>query len=234
MMTTWRRALGITTAVALSGALAGCGGGGFADESAETILTTAEQDMKALSSVRVAGDLTVDGEELDFDMRVSSAGDCSGTIGVAGGQAELMSVNGTVYMKPDETVWTTLAGPDAEMVKSAVGDRWISEPASEGGFGGLCDLDELLSDLGDDEEAGGEVGDVEDVDGTEAVTVDSETDEGDPLTVWVAVDEPHHILKMEVTEGDEPGTVTFSEFDEPLDLEPPAEDEVVDFAELGG
>lgn len=233
MTTTWRRTLGITTAAALGGLLAGCGGGGFADESAETILAAAEEDMKGLTSVRVAGNLTVDGEELDFDMRVSTAGDCSGTLGVAGGQAELMSVDGTVYMKPDDAVWTALAGPDADMIKSVVGDKWISEPAGDGGFGALCDLDELLSDLGD-EETDGEVGDVEDVDGAEAVTVSSETEEGDPLTLWVAVDEPHHILKMEVAEGAEPGTVTFSEFDEELDLEAPAEDEVVDFDELGG
>jgi hypothetical protein len=52
--------------------------------------------------------------------------------------------------------------------------------------------------------------------------------------VWVATEDPHHILEMEVDQGDEPGTITFSEFDEELDVQAPAEDEVIDLEQLGG
>jgi hypothetical protein len=52
--------------------------------------------------------------------------------------------------------------------------------------------------------------------------------------VWIAVDDPHHILEMEVTQGEEPGTITFSSFDEELDVQAPADDEVIDLDQLQG
>jgi hypothetical protein len=88
--------------------------------------------------------------------------------------------------------------------------------------------------MGDDEDdSKAENEGTEDVDGTEAVKVTGETDEGDPVTVWVKVDEPHYILKMEVDQGEEPGEIVFSEFDEELEVEAPAEDEVIDLEQLG-
>lgn len=229
-MKAWQTLVGGIGTAAL---LAACGGGGFAEESPQTILEETESDMKALSSVRMVGDIVSDGEELSFDMMVSTEGDCVGTMGVGGGEAELISVGGTSYMKPDAAFWDSFAGAQSEMIKGMVGDKWVLMGGSDGDLSDLCDLDELLEDLGSEDEEEGEVAGTEDVDGQEAVEVRSETDEGDPLTVWVATEDPHHILKMEVTEGDEPGTIRFSDFNEDVDAEAPADDEVVDFNQLG-
>ena len=67
----------------------------------------------------------------------------------------------------------------------------------------------------------------------DVMVLTTESEEGDALTAWVAVDDPHHVLKLEVTEGKEPGILTFSGFDEKPDVKPPADDEVVDLTQAG-
>jgi hypothetical protein len=210
------------------------GGGDFASESAKTILDESEKDMKALSSVTVGGELTTDGQPLTLDMAVSTDGSCEGTIGLQGGKAEIRSTGEQSWMRPDAAFWESFAGESAGMVQQVVGDRWVVIPGDASDFTELCDLDELLSEMGGDDDAAGEVGETREVAGQEAVEISTETDEGDPLTVWIAVDDPHHILEMEVTTGDEPGTISFSGFDEELDVQAPAADEVIDLDQLNG
>jgi hypothetical protein len=212
----------------------GDGGGDFAEESARTILDESEKDMKALSSVTVGGGLTTDGQQLTLDMAVSTDGSCEGTIGLQGGKAEIRSTGKQSWMKPDAAFWESFAGESAAMVQQVVGDRWVVVPGDASDFTELCDLDELLSEMRGGEDAAGEVGGTREVAGQEAVEVSTESDEGDPLTVWIAVDDPHRILEMEVTQGEEPGTITFSGFDAELDVQAPADDEVIDLDQLSG
>jgi hypothetical protein len=228
----------VTGALGAMALLTACGGGGFEDESAETITTEAEEAMLDLSSVRMSGDLTTDGEALELDVQISTEGDCTGTIGLGGGDAslEILSIGGETWMKPSEEFWRMFAGPQADQVVEAAGDRWVVLPESESdNFAELCDLDTFLEEMTEDDDEEGEeptVGETEEVDGQEAVVVESETEEGDPVSAWVATDEPHHILKLEVSQGDEPGVITFSDFDEELDLEAPSDDEVFDLNQL--
>lgn len=228
-----RRTIGMIAAAALLGA---CGGddSGFADQEPAEIVAAAERDMKALSSLRMTGDLVADGEEVSIDMTLSTDGDCEGTIGQGGATAELISLDGTSYMKPDAAFWELFAGDAASMLIEVVGDRWVMLPADEGDFSEFCDLDVLLDEIDEDEtDRALEVEGTEEIDSRDAVRIATTTDEGDPLTVWVATEEPHVIVQMEVVEGEEPGLVRFSEFDEELDIEAPPQDEVFDLAELG-
>jgi hypothetical protein len=228
----WKAGLAATATAML---LTACGGGNdFAEESAATILDESEKDMKALSSVTLDGELTTDGEQLSLDMAVSTEGTCEGTIGVQGGEAEIRSDGKQSWMKPDDAFWESFAGGSAAMVQQVVGDRWVVIPGDASEFAELCDLDELLSEMGGDDEADAEAGETKEVAGQDAVEVTTETDEGDPVTIWVATEDPHHILEMEVDQGEEPGTITFSKFDDELDVQAPAEDEVIDLEQLGG
>jgi hypothetical protein len=237
----WQAAVGTVVAAATLTACGGdggssdqAGGSDFAEESATTILAEAEKDMKALSSVTLSGELTTDGEPLSLDMAVTTDGSCEGTIGLQGGEAQILSDGRQSWMKPDDAFWRSFAGEQSAMVQEVVGDRWVVIPGDASDFAELCDLDELLSEMGSDEDAEGEVGATEDVGGQEAVEVVTESEEGDPVSAWVATDDPHRILRMEVTQGGEPGTITFSAFDEELEIQAPAEDEVIDLDQLGG
>lgn len=214
--------------------LAGCGGG-FADEPADTIVKAAAEDMKKLESVRMAGDIATEGQKISIDMQVASGGACQGSLSMMGGTAELISTGDETWFKPDDAFWEATAGAQADQVKTMVGDKWVVMPPGQSDVAQLCDLDQLLEQI--DSKDGIEdpkKGETEDVDGEEAVVVEGKTEEGDPLKAWVATEGEHYILKMEVTQGEEPGAITFSEFDEDFEVKPPADDEVVDFSQMGG
>ena len=223
-----QRSLAITLVVGLA-TLTGCGGG-FADESVGTIKKAAISDMKTLESVRLAGSIEQDGGELDLDVQLNKSGECTGTIGQDGGTAEFISVDGASYLKGDEKFWVTSTGSEesAQQVLDLLGDKWALVPSSEGGFSEICDLDELLTELDEDKAKSEEKCEETDVDGEEAVEITSEDEDGGTTRAFVATDEPHYILKVETKGGDEPGSFTFSDFDEKLDLEAPAEEDVVD------
>ena len=209
--------------------LTGCGGG-FADESVESIKKAAISDMKSLESVRLSGSIEQADSELGLDVQLNKSGECEGTIEQDGGTAEFVSVDGSSYLKADETFWVNSTGSEesAQQVLGLLGDKWALMPPDDGGFTEICDLDELLSEIDDDGKDEEKKGEETDVDGQDAIEITSEDEDGGTTKAYVATDEPHYILKLEKEGGEEPGSFTFSDFDEKLDIEAPAEDEVVD------
>lgn len=226
--------LGVATLLTACG---GGGGDGFADKSADEIVKTAKSNMGDLTAVKVSGSVTSDGEQLDIDLQASSEGDCTGTLGIAGGSTELLGVGGSMWMRPDEAFWRASAGDNADAVIAAVGDKWVVLPESDDSFKTFCDVDELLDELLKEDDSDNSTyskNGTEDVDGDETIKIDNEDPEDGTSTGYVLVDEPHYLVKIEKTEGQDTGEVTFSGFDEEFDVEAPADDEVVDLSQLGG
>lgn len=223
-----------------AGLLTACGGGGdgggFADESADEIVKTAKADMADLKAVKVSGSVSSDGQEIDIDLQASSDGDCTGTIGIAGGSTELLGVGGSTWMRPDEAFWRATAGGSADQVIEAVGDKWVVVPAEDDSFNSFCDVEELLDQMLEEDEDDGSTytkSGTEDVDGDETIAIDNEDPEDGTSTGYILLDEPHYLVKIEKTDGEDTGSVTFSEFDEEFDVEAPGDDEVVDLDQLG-
>ena len=218
-------------------ALTACGGGdGFTDGSADEIVKTAKADMADLKAVKVSGSVTSDGQQIDIDLQASSDGDCTGTIGIAGGTTELLGVGGSTWMRPDEAFWQATAGDSADQLMSMIGDKWVVIPAEDDSFNTFCDvnelLDQLLKDNKDDKSTYSKKG-TEDVDGDKTIAIDNEDPEDGTSTGYVLLDEPHYLVKIEKTDGEDTGSVTFSDFDEEFDVEAPADGEVIDLDQLG-
>lgn len=246
-MSTWVRrsagAVAVVTAVAGLGACSDDEPGGDGETAAESSDFTAQEGaeirdaaaaaMGELESLRVSGELTVDGEEISIDLASSRGGDCTGTIGVDGADADVLSAGGETWFRPSEEFWRAQGGAQADQIIELVAGRWVVL-GEDDGFAELCDLDQLLEELLDetDEETTYETGEVSDVEGTSAVAVVSTDEDGETSTGYIAVDEPHLLVRIEKTEGEEPGTVDFSGFDEPVEAEAPAADETVDLADL--
>jgi hypothetical protein len=234
----------VVGAIGALAVLAACGGGGggdddgadsdFAKESASAIEKASTDDMKALEAVHMEGSVTQQESEIGLDLSLTTDGDCSGTVSRGdSGSAEVVTLDGTSWFKPDEEFWRAQAGPAAEQIISTVGDNWVQLPEGDESFASFCDLDELLDQIGDDQDKTSEKGETEEVDGREAIKLTRDDEEtGGTITVWVALDDPHHILKVEQAEGDSPGTFSFSEFDEDASIEAPADDEVITVEEL--
>lgn len=222
--------------VGLATALTACGGDSFTDQSAEEIADASKDAMGDLKSVKVSGSITTDGQAIDLDVQTNSEGSCVGSIGIDGASAELLGVDGQTWFRPSQEFWEESAGESAEQIISIVGDKWVVVPEGEDGFGQFCDLDELLDQMLKDEDDKGTFskGDTEDIDGDEAIAIDQEDPEDGNSTGYVLVDDPHYLVKIEKTDGDDSGTVTFSEFDEEVDAEAPAEEDTIDLDNLAG
>lgn len=230
-MTGIKHAVGAIGALAL---LAACGGGSdFADRSADTIQKESVKDMQALEAVHMEGSVTQQDNEIGLDLSLNTNGDCAGSVSRGdSGSAEVVTVDDTSWFKPDDEFWEAQAGPAAEQIIDQVGDNWVQLPEGDQSFASFCDLEGLLDQIGDDQEKTSKKGETEDVADQEAVKLTRDNDQGGTTTVWVAVEDPHHILKVEREGGDSPGTITFSEFDEGGSIEAPAEDESITVEEL--
>jgi hypothetical protein len=210
-----------------------CGGGGgpsFADESGIDIMKAATTDMGAVTSMHFTGDVTSSGKKIHVDLRTSTAGQCQGSFTIGKGTAQILASDGKAWMKPDHAFWEQQAPAQAAQVEQLVGDKWVSIPMSSG-LSEVCDLDNLLTKLtpsSDKQAQDTKVIGTTQVGGTDAVQVQGTSQQGDTVSAWVATGEPHHVLKLDVVDGSSPGTLTFSEFDTPLDIATPAPSDVAD------
>ncbi|MBB0245088.1 hypothetical protein FNQ90_13475 [Streptomyces alkaliphilus] len=224
----------LATGAMLAGVTA-CGGGALDGMDADEIAEKARTSMAELSSLRMEAELGTPEEGGVFDVAMSTDGDCRGSMSMEGAEVEFMVVGGTSYMRGDESFWSQ-QGMDGESMRELVGDRWIVAPEGQGGFAETCQLDSFLEDLNSDsdEDRDWERVDGETIDGTETVGITRTEDDGSTVTVYVADDDDAHILRMVNDSETDGGTVEFSEFDEDIDVEAPADEDTVDFAELMG
>jgi hypothetical protein len=230
----------LVTAVTVSAVLlTGCGeseADKFAAQSAEKIAEDARQAMEDLEAVTIDGELTADGEDIELRMEIGDGGNCQGEFTTEGATAEILGVDGATWFKPDAAFWELQVGDEAAAAQiiEAVGDKWVTLPEGDESFSQFCDIEEFLDELTDDgDEATYSKGETKEIGGDEAIEIiSSREDEGDS-SGYIRLDGEHYILQIEKTEGDEPGTVNFSGFDEQPDVEAPADDEQISLDELG-
>jgi len=227
--------IGIAVAgIAAAALLAGCGGNGFADQSSDEIVKAAKADMGDLTSVKVSGELTSSGQQISLDLQTGTGGNCTGTIGIGDGSAELLGVDGQIWMKPDEAFWRANGGDSADQLIALVGDKWVVLPSTDQSFTQFCDVNQLLDQMlksTDDGSTYAKKGTTT-VDGDDVVKIEN-TDPKDGTSMgYVLTDDPHYLVKIEKTEGSDTGSVTFSAFNEKLDVQAPADSDVVDLSNV--
>jgi hypothetical protein len=195
------------------------------------------RDMKALESVHLIGASTKDRQRLTLDLVLTSRGDCSGDLTLGRDTVAYRQVRGAAYVKGDRGFWEQSVGSPqaAAQVVARVGDKWARLPRSGPGFGTFCDLDDFMAEFRTDRKATGAdrqvttIGEVSEVDGREALEV--VTKQGQETTVtWVAVDEPHVVLRVESAGGDEPGSFRLDGFGEDVEVVAPDAADVVDLS----
>lgn len=236
----------------LSALLAGCGGddgnaddgdNGGSEESSEMsaeefsqleweeLRKIVEEDMASLESVRVNMSIQESGSDIQADIAMSTTGSCEGTLTVDGANVELLQAGGETWFKAEPAFWENNVPEGADQIIAAVGDKWVVDP---GEYQQFCDLEAFLDNIvsDDDQSSGHEISEPQDVDGEQVVQIDYEN-EGDPVTALVRAEGEHYIVEIDRNGDDESGTVAFSEYDEEIQTEAPAEDEIVNLDELG-
>jgi hypothetical protein len=216
--------------------VAGCGGkdgdSDFAKQSGNKIAADAKADMKDLEQVKYTGEINTNGSSIELDIQASAAGDCTGTIGIGDGTAEVLAKDGTNWFRPDEAFWRANGGEQADAIIAAVGDKWVLD--TDANFAQFCDLDAFFDNIFTDDKktkAEYKVKGTDEVDGEKVVKVERTSEDG-PATGYVLIDGKHYLVKLERTDGADAGAIEFSDFNKEFEVEAPAEDEVVDLSQL--
>jgi hypothetical protein len=166
-------------------------------------------------------------------MSIGEDGSCTGSFSTQGATAELLGVDGTTWFKPDAVFWELFAGPEAAaQIIEAAGDRWVTLPDDDTSFKPFCDLEEFLGELMEDNDATYTKGETKEIDGEETIEIISDRPEEGTSSGYVRVEGDHYLVSIVKDEGEDPGEVTFSGFDEQPDVEAPAEDEQIALEDL--
>ncbi len=226
----------------LAGLVGGCsddeGDGGddqsasdFADQSYDEIKAAAIEAMGELESVHVMAEITSGGEGAALDLSMDADGNCTGTVTYGAVSAEVLQADGGAWFKPNAELLSQQFGAQAPAAIKFVADSWVADTNGEV-TPSNCDLEAFIEQVTSDEEAetNTEVGDVEDFEGDDVVPLSFTNDEGDG-TVKILAEGEHYIASFAV-EGENPGTVTFSGFNDEVATEAPADDEIVDLADF--
>ena len=221
--------------------LTGCGGddtsddsgGDFTKQSADQISDAAKDSMADLDAVSIDGTLTSEGQEIKIRMEIGTGGNCTGEFTTQGATAEILGVDGTTWFKPDEAFWTLFAGAEsAPAVIAAAGDKWVTLPDDDTSFKPFCDIEEFLGSLTDNDGAEYTKGDPKEVNGEKTIEIVSERPDEGKSSGYIQVGGEHYLVQIAKTEGDEPGTVNFSGFNDQPDVEAPADDEQIALDDL--
>ncbi|MGW3667728.1 hypothetical protein [Streptomyces sp. NPDC005141] len=212
----------------------------FAGLSGGEIADRAVKATTGATSLRMKGDVPddEDGGTIRIDMALDKKGECAGTMNMKGqGKADLIKTGDTVYMKYDEAFLRAQSGGDSKAETDGVVDmlagKWTKMSATGSDakdIAGFCDLDSVLADA-EDVNSDATRGKTTTVDGTPAIVL-HEKDGKDRYTLYVATKGKPYLLRVDSTSAEDPGTITFSEYDKPVAADKPA-GKILDLDELG-
>jgi len=234
-----RRTLTVVTAalacVATGGVVAGCSADGSSGDepSAEQLLDDANDTMTALKSVTVDGKTTTvaGGEGFSSRLTTDLKGTCrSSRTWTNGARLEQIRIGDADYVRPNRT-YMELAGK--EVAGKGEQQRWVKSPAGETALeteeAGLSNCTREFASFGTATK-----GEPTEVGGRPAIplVVTDEADKGGTYTFYVATKGKPYLLSVVYKGADYHSTTSFSAFDEPLDVRPPADTDVLDATRL--
>ncbi|MEV7794669.1 hypothetical protein AB0O68_22165 [Streptomyces sp. NPDC087512] len=242
------RTSNVATAVAAASVsaalLAGCGADSgdeaFEGQSADAIAAKAVEATREAKSLRVKGDTRLpDGSTVTVDVLVDQEKNCEGTIDTGKGKADVRHTDATLYLRGDEQYWRTALARQPEAARQIVPevrDKWVRMPAGDAALAGVCDKQGLIAAMDEDKSEREDMkrGSTTEVDGEEALELTKRTSAGERLGLYVATKDEPFVLRTTTEGGKTPGSVTFSDYNEPVRPEQPPAGETVDMEELAG
>lgn len=207
-------------------ALTACGSStnGVEDLSASQILAKTKAAVGDATTVHMTGSIDTGTSSIDVDLTLTAEGQAGGTITNGDQVITLLSVDGTTWYSANSAFWTDKVGA-AKAAK--VADKYIELPKGDSSFEQFTDWDGFWKDaLAPDGSV--EKGEVTEFDGQQVIELVDTKDKG---ILFVALEgEP---LPLGVKSGTDKGTMTLSDWNEPVTLEPPAPGDVVDLSTIG-
>lgn len=211
----------VLLAASVAIALAGCGGSssgnGVASKSPEQILTASKAAAESASSVHVSGTFSTGGMPVSLDVSLAAGRGGHGQLSESGLSFELIVVDNTIYIKGSRGFYEHFAGPTAADLLQG---KWLKAPANSGQLGTLASLTNLSKILGQTLVSSGSIakGSSTSINGQSAIELTDTAKDGSLFVATTGQPFPLQINKR----GAEAGKVTFSAWNQPVTLTPPA------------
>ncbi|MFD7164254.1 hypothetical protein [Streptomyces violascens] len=177
--------------------------GPYADLTGGQIATNALKATRQATSLHLKANIA-DAKEgpSTMDLSMDHNGDCTGTMGQGKDTIRIIKTGKIAYLKTRDS-----------------GNKWVkADTTSRDGkeLASACDLNNFLGSLKDDDtDTAAKKGATTTVGGRTAITL-TETDGNEHYTIDVATTGKPYVLRLVVVGGDSPGTMEFSQFDEPI------------------
>ncbi|MGA5168944.1 MULTISPECIES: hypothetical protein [Streptomyces] len=221
------------------------GGGQAKDSGPFPGLSGPQIANKAVKATKTAESLTLDANLKTADgqikafMAMDTKGRCAGTMTMGStGTMELIKTGEDAYMRFDEAFLREQneggSAEETEAVLKMLKGRWMktdaTDPEAKDSLE-MCELDTMLYEF----ETGinfAQRGAETTVDGKKALIL-TEKDGAATYKIYVATEGEPYLLKIEQKGGEEPGTMSFRDYDKPVAAKKPAAKDILDLDELG-
>jgi hypothetical protein len=229
----------LLVSVIAAGLLVGCGGSdddsarpqsnGVAQLAPDQILEKAKAAAKAASSVHLKGTVATSDGGTGVDLRYSRDAGAVGSVTQNGLPIQLVFQGQDLFFKAPPDTWTELTGDSR--AGEVIGDRWVKIPPQAPGFEKITTLATFNRFI--DEALTGEGGlaktEIKTVRGLNVVGV---VEKANNETLYVATEGQPYPVQAQSNTGR--GVFDFLEWNEPVDVQAPPPDQVVDLSKFTG
>lgn len=203
-------------------AIAGCGsssssGSGIASKSASEILAASKEAADSASSVHVTGRLSGNGTQIALNLSIAAGRGGRGQISESNLSLELIVIGDTIYIKGSPAFYKHFGGAAAAQLFQG---KWLKTPVSGGELGTFAALtnfrqllDQTLTSHGTLAKGGAST-----VAGQPVIELSDTSRDGSLFIATTGKPYPVQLVKH----GSEAGHITFSEWNRPVPLTPPA------------
>lgn len=225
-----------------SGSHASGGSNGVGDKSAEKIGRSALSAVKSAPSLRLKGHIVSDGRNMALDMSTTHGGDCTGTVGLGKGHADVRSKGKTAYVKADKAFWNQVGhGKQSSGFGGMLAGRWLKVPQnalqSQAGAGGdpmaACDVTPFLGAMDADHVKDFTKGSPTTVDGVKTVPLTRKKG-GQTETMYVSTEGKPYPRKLVKKGGKDSGEVTVGDFGKHVSVTTPPKGQTIDLGKMLG
>lgn len=202
------------------------------------LVRRAKQASAAIETVHVVADVASDGKRFRFDLRIDrDTEDFTGTIAQDDIELDTRRIGNDMYVRGDEKAYRSLLGEQGDgIVPGLLAGKWLKDDADGSNFRSLegitsvADPGAILEDFPDD----GVKLPTETIDGRRMIPLTGPPGE-DEAKVYIEAQggKPYPVMVIS-NDSDSGGTVSYGDFDAPVDVEAPSPDDVITVPKKGG
>lgn len=214
------------------------------DGSAQHLATQAVKATKAARSLRLKGTVHTGGAPALINLSLTARGDCTGTVDVGPGTAEVRQKGRHSYVRANSAFYDAVSDdPRARLAAKLLKDRWAKVPRAAGKIADrsldgpgdptvYCELSTLLDKLGVEDARRAVKREATTVDGHRVIPLVRKRDT-ETQTSYVAAKGKPYLRKVDRRGGPDTGTLTFGDFGTSVHVDVPTGSDVVDLDSLG-